>query len=56
MTKEELIAKYWKKNLPGAEGSYNTRFIEMRWKKDKGDKISKKDLDVLLNDLKKNAR
>lgn len=56
MNKQELIDKYWKKNTPGVEGFYNTRLIEIQWKKDKSAKISKTELDALLDDLKKNGK
>ena len=52
MTKEELIAKYWKKSLPGNEGRFNSQLIKRNWKKDKDNqKIKEKDLEDLLNEV-----
>ena len=57
MTKPELIAKYWKKKEPGREGFYNPKLIEREWEKDTDpQKIKKKDLDDLLEDLKINGK
>jgi hypothetical protein len=51
LTKEEFIAKYYKKNLPGADGKFSIVHLQKNWKKDNGQKPSKKEFDDLMIEL-----